>query len=733
MPFLLPSPPATAETAPPATAAAPPPFSAKLVKALDPGDLETRLKAELIRRYQRQYVWNLYVYPMGGGAVVPPPTPATVQPDSSTPTAAGNTANTTYSTTNVQEKGVDEGDLVKTDGAFIYLARGSHFFVLKATPADQTALVSDIDLKEFISELHLSGSRVTVITNSAVAPMIASGGTATVIPLICSNVATTVSSGCGGTTTVVSPSTSGAPVMAYPYSYQQATKVYSYDVTNPVTPVLVASFEFPGSLQGSRRINNTIYLVLNHTIDIPNPVGPWDYLVPGCSYDQAGFEQANKLAIEENTRRINDLTLGDLLSTYTTTLYSGGTATSTTNPVADASDVYIPEFGNGTDLSLVVSLDLGGPVPVASSSAVLSSWCRIYMNQDSLYLSSDNNWFWIEPLANAALPPANPEPRTAVHKFAIDAATGKPLYRGSAVVDGWLNDRFSMSDYQGHLRIGTTRGGWWGEGISNQLTILAEGSDSLVSTGTITGIAPGERIYSMRFDRDRGYMVTFRRTDPLFTFDLSDPVNPRLAGEITVNGFATYIHLLGADRLLTVGQSADSTGRVNGNKLQLFDVSDLSAPTLLSSYELGPGWSDALYDPHAFLYYEPLGILTIPYFSYGTGINSFSTYTSGLNVFDVGPASISKHGAGVITAPTITTGYGYSYIDSVDRAVIISNATGTGGSIFALAHRSVTVADASQLDAPIKQVVLPESYSYGPIGGVVPNGIPVALAASTKK
>ena len=335
-------------------------------------------------------------------------------------------------------------------------------------------------------------------------------------------------------------------------------------------------------------------------------------------------------------------------------------------------------------------------------------------------------------MANADAPQANPEPRTAVHKFAIDGTTGKPFYRSSGIVDGWLNDRFSMSDYLGHLRIGTTRGGWWGEGISNQLTILAEANDSLVSTGTITGIAPSERIYSMRFDRDRGYMVTFRRTDPLFTFDLSDPANPRLAGEITVNGFATYIHLLGADRLLTVGQSADSTGRVNGNKLQLFDVSNLSAPTLLAEQELGPGWSNALYDPHAFLYYEPLGILTIPYFSSGTDANGFYTYTSGLNVFDIGASSITQRG--IISAPTFTTGYGFSYNDTVDRSVIISSATGTGGTIFALAHRSVTVADASQLNPPIKQVVLPESYSYvGPMGGVVPAGMPVALTPSTRK
>ncbi len=291
---------------------------------------------------------------------------------------------------------------------------------------------------------------------------------------------------------------------------------------------------------------------------------------------------ASKLALEENTRRINELTLDDLLSTYTTTLYSGGTGTAITNPAVSAGDVYIPEFGNGTDLSLVMSLDLGSPVPAVASSAVLSSWCRVYMNQDSLYLSSDNNWLWIEPMVNAAMPQGNPEPRTAVHKFAIDPTTGKPFYRGSGIVDGWLNDRFSMSDYQGYLRIGTTRGGWWGEGISNQLTILGEAERQPRINGHRHGnrprrahlfhaLRPGPGLHgNVPPDRSALYLRPERPREPAARGRNN---GKRLCDVHPSSGRET--------RLLTIGQSADSTGRVNGNKLQLFDVSDLSAPTLL--------------------------------------------------------------------------------------------------------------------------------------------------------
>jgi len=303
------------------------------------------------------------------------------------------------------------------------------------------------------------------------------------------------------------------------------------------------------------------------------------------------------------------------------------------------------------------------------------------MSADSLYLASNNNWLWIEPVSSAGTPPANPEPMTSLHKFAVAGTGGNPLYHGSGTVNGWLNNQFSMGEYGGYLRIGTTRGGWFGEGISNQLTILGEKDGSLVETGKIEGLAPGEKIYSMRFDHERGYMVTFRRTDPLFTLDLSNPAKPRVAGEIKVNGFATYIHLLGPNnnRLLTIGRTADATGRVTGNKLQLFDVSDLAAPKLLGDYELGQGWSNAAQDYHAFLYYDPFGILAIPYENY-----SVLPYTSGLRLFAVDNAGITQRG--LVQSKLIN-----GFTDPVLRSVIIGN------SIYAVATRSVTVADVDTL------------------------------------
>ena len=629
---------------------------AKLINATSCSDLEQRLKTELIKRYKRQNVWYAYSGWVSAAkdlnANITTTAPTSIQATGTTAATA-----TPHSDTNVQEQGVDEGDLVKTDGSYIYLARGSHFIIMKAQPAAQSEIVSDIDIKDYISELYLNGNQVTLVTTTY-------NYSGQAVPVI------------GGLT----------------LPGQTITRMYCYDVTNVAMPTVSVRYDFPGAAQGTRRINSSIYLVTNYTIDIPNPVYISNYLAPG-SFDQGSLTAASTLATTENIKRINAASLADLLPSYSRTLYNGGIAgTPEVFSAIGCEDVGIPESGNGADLSLVFSIDLSAAVPAVASSAVLSSWSTLYMSPDALYLASSNNWLWITPVAANGIPADNPEPQTALHKFGISAASAKPHYRGSGVVNGWINNQFSMGEYNGYMRIGTTRGGWFGEGLSNQLAILGEQNGALVATGTLTGLAPGERIYAMRFDRTRGYMVTYRTTDPLYTLDLGDPANPRVAGELHVDGFATYLHLLGTNnsRLLTIGRSANSAGQVTGNKLQLFDVTNLAAPQLLGSYELGQGWSSATYDYHAFLYYDALGILAIPYQS---SINS--TYVSGLNVFSVSNSGITQRG--VIPAKTIN-----GYADNVDRSVII------GTDIYAIASRSLTVADVGTL-AVEKAIDLPYS------------------------
>ncbi len=684
----------TMYSGPSPTALHPSSGGATLVRPADAGELEAKIKTELARRYERQYDSSVYrgsTVATAAGAVSGQ-TGAVSQSQSAEGGDAG-TAAPAFSATNVQEQGVDEGDLVKTDGKYVYLARGTRFVILTVDPAQDSAVLSDTDLNEQISELLLSGAKVVLITSPV-----------TVYPV-------------GGTSLM------SATVIPF----RPVTHVYVYDVSSPDLPILAASFDFPGQVRGSRRIGNILYLITNTVIELPSPAQPADFLTSGAtSTDPQAFITACERARQENLRRVQAASLSELLPSYKSIVYAGSAGTSATAPAASPSTTFLAQPANGTDLSVVVSLDLSAAPPTTATASVVAAASQVYVSRDSLYLASANSWQWIEPLPGSAMPSGNPDPGTTVHKFALDAS-GKPVYKGSGVVEGWVNDRFSMGDHNGYLRLGTTRGGWWGESISNQMTVLTEDAGApgrLTVIARIRDIAPGERIYAMRFDRDRGYVVTFKQTDPLFTFDLSDPAGPRLAGTVKVNGFATYIHLLGpetAPRLLTIGRSADSAGRVTGNKLQLFDVKDMEAPRLSAEYELGQGWSNALFDPHAFLYYEPLRLLAIPYSGY---IPNTYSLGSGLQVFTVSDAAITPNGT--IPAPSIPSAYG-SYPDTVDRSIVINNA------IFAVAGRSVTVAAADTLNI-IKTVELPQAQPYPyplPGTGTAVAGTGTAVAGQT--
>jgi len=83
--------------------------------------------------------------------------------------------------------------------------------------------------------------------------------------------------------------------------------------------------------------------------------------------------------------------------------------------------------------------------------------------------------------------------------------------------------------------------------------VLRRDPAALVQVGSVESIAPGEDIRSVRFDGDRGFVVTFKKTDPLSAFDLSNPQAPQLAGELQIPGFSTYMHLMDATHLLTIG------------------------------------------------------------------------------------------------------------------------------------------------------------------------------------
>ena len=199
--------------------------------------------------------------------------------------------------------------------------------------------------------------------------------------------------------------------------------------------------------------------------------------------------------------------------------------------------------------------------------------------------------------------------QTYIAKFNLDLRA-----EGLGKVPGRLLNQFSLDEWAGYLRVATTVGG--GE---NDVYVL---DSELNIVGAIQGFGLDERIYAVRFVGDRGYIVTFRQTDPFFVIDLSDPKNPKIAGKLKIPGFSSYLHPINDTLVLGIGREGEWV------KISLFDVSDPENPEEVDRYILKEYWSAVLNTHHAFLLDRDHGIFFLPA---GNGGYVF-TYLGGLKL-----------------------------------------------------------------------------------------------------
>ena len=522
-----------------------------------------------------------------------------------------------FSTTNVQEAGVDEPDLVKTDGRFLYVARNQSVLIYDA--ADLT-LTGQLELDGWISGLLLDGDRLVALTSpqgEAVRP-------------------------------------AGVPER---FGRVGRTGVVVLDVSDRSLPRLLRQTEVEGGLVAARLTGGTVRAVVHFDgawgiqWDLPGGFGggvavggdgsgggttvdspPSEPTEPPAQTDpapgMASRADAQAVDVEGAWRAaVAATTLADWVPyriDLTGEVRTGG-------PIASCTDFQRPGERAGHGVTAIVSIDLNHLDAVRADPAVVSAPGVVYANTESLYLATVNHAGWlvagggdvavgaptdvaVEPGIDSQASPLVAEPErqaTQIHKLSIADASAPAIYRGSGRVFGVPLNSFALSEFAQHLRIGTTEDG--PEGTTNHLWVLGAGGDSgLEVTGSVQDLAPGERIYAMRFLGDRGFMVTFRQVDPLFTFDLADPTHPQQVGELKVPGFSTYLHPFDADHLLGLGQAATEGGQITGMQLSLFNVQDLAAPTLAQKADLGEGWSEALYDHHAFTFWAPESLVLVP-------------------------------------------------------------------------------------------------------------------------
>ncbi|MEV0623219.1 beta-propeller domain-containing protein [Nonomuraea sp. NPDC050404] len=568
-----------------------------------------------------------------------------------------------HSTTNVHEAGVDEPDLVKTDGNRVI------------TVADNTLRIIDTATKKVTSSLKLTddsegdsdgdGDRVGP---GLPADLLVSGDRALVLMR-------------------------GGGIMYKSAGPPADTRYVLVDLAGE--PKVLSTIRPQGSYVDARMVGSTVRLVTRSQPDITFP------------QPQGEVPEAER--IKQNQAAIRQAPADAWLPKIEITDASG---TVTKKSVA-CERVSHPADYTGTSMLTVHTIDLAQGVTAAGTDPIslAADGDIVYGTGQSLYVASNARWWSppvIRPLPVEETPPATspaaapaeeptptdptvsapqePSPRptptvppeeTEIHRFDI-TSPGAPSYVASGKVSGRLLNQYSLSEHDGHLRVATTDNSTDDKTSSSSIHVLK--SDTLATTGQVGGLGKGERIYSVRFIGPVGYCVTFRQVDPLYTLDLADPAAPKVTGELKITGYSAYLHPAGDGRLIGIGQEASEKGRTLGTQVSLFDVSDPAAPRRLSQLFQKESGSGAEWDPHAFLYWQKTGLSVIPLTKQDE---------SGALVLKIDDAGVKK--LGMIKHPSQRQEGGYTYEPGIQRSMVI------GDSLWTLSYEGVQVNDATTL------------------------------------
>lgn len=530
-------------------------------------------------------------------------------------------APTNYTTTNNQVAGVDEADFVKNDGTRIFALSGNRLYAAKSWPATELAVRGSLSIEGYPREMFLEGTDRAVIFSSIY----------TWYPL--SNAAgdRCDSLDCG-------------------FHSSNTVKITVVDVSDLSNLRVTHEYKLPGHYNSARKVGASVRLVLSDDFNFPTTVKWWPEVQGVDFWSPANkgrrVDEFNKL-IAQNEKEIRAQTLAQWVPAGKVTV--NGQTTTVPHECSAFQKVNAPtRLGTVS----VVTLNLSTPTRL-DRSTIIAEPGEIYASQKNLYVATRHWWWWPAP---------GQRDTTYLHKFDIsnpDAA----LYVASGSVDGHIVDQFSMDENQaGYFRVATTTmfrvpdtqnpGNWWGRMETvNHVNVLSETNGSLDVIGQSEDLAPGERVTSARFIEDKGFVVTFRQVDPLFTFDLSDPKNPKKLGELKIPGFSTYLHPMGPNHLLTIGtyvpepvNGMNPDWRQRALQLTIFDVTDMRNPKQAHTQLVGTssGYSEAQHDHKAFNYFPAKKLLAIPFIDWNwgaTGDSYWSSFTSDLRVFSVDPVT----------------------------------------------------------------------------------------------
>jgi len=470
--------------------------------------------------------------------------------DGSNSAAKSSDESSSYSSTNVQVEGVDEPDIVKTDGTYVYIVSTQQLYIVKAYPPSTSKIMSTISFDNYtVSNMFINDDYLIVF------------GTPYDMPVYDHY------------------EKIDEPSIAPYYYYEPSTKIMIFDLNDISDPKEIKTIEMDGYYFNARMIGDFVYV-----ISIQNNYNIYPLMEENESY------AIPTITVDNITHKI---------------------------PANDIYYIDSPEaIETTTHIASIALLDM----TVTQKTFLLGSSQSLYASTKNIYLASTH--YAHQPFLLTSLSLSENDQMMIIHKISVDGTD--IFYEGKGEVPGRILNQFSMDEYDGYFRIATTSGNNWGEGqqTSNNIYVLDE---NLKQVGSIEQIAPGEEIYSARFMGEKAYLVTFKKIDPFFTIDLSDPYDPQILGKLKIPGYSDYLHPLDENHIIGIGKDTVEAleeeewrnidfAWYQGLKIALFDVSDFENPVELSKVIIGDRGTDspALYDHKAFLFDSEKNLLVIP-------------------------------------------------------------------------------------------------------------------------
>lgn len=529
------------------------------------------------------------------------------------PSAAGSGTSSeisagTYSKTNIQVEGVDEPDIMKNDDKYIYTLSGNKVIIVNAYPAENMNVISEIksdDDRNTFRNIFINGDKLIVFSQGydSVAFTEAKGG-------MCLG-------RCGG------------------YS-ESRTKVLIYDIKDRANPVLERNISADGNYIDARMIGEYVYLISTKQIYYDQPVLPV-YSIDGIAkempmsdvyyfdYYDTNYVFTSIYSINVNKDEMNSKA------------YLTG---SSNQAYVSENNIYLTyqKSWNWQDYTERQVNEVYMQILPDSEKSKIS---QIMSSSDSIYEKSRRTYLVVmaysmnlkgqeketfdknlqDKLNEFQIKIEKERDKSVIHKISVNK--GDISYKTAGEVSGHILNQFSMDEYKGNFRVATTTGNVWGGNSLNHLYILDE---ELKIVGSLEDLAKGEKIYSARFMGDRAYIVTFKKVDPLFVIDVSNPNAPKVLGYLKIPGYSDYLHPYDANHVIGIGKDARDAsseevfGRnldfawYQGVKISLFDVSDVENPIEQAKYVIGDRGTDSpvLSDHKALLFDKEKNLLVIP-------------------------------------------------------------------------------------------------------------------------